>query len=49
MSYGHEHDRYCYWDHERCGWVCRPAAPSPVVEGVAVEVAAPVEVEPTGG
>jgi hypothetical protein len=24
----HEHDRSCYWDHLRCGWVCVPAAPA---------------------
>jgi hypothetical protein len=21
---GHRHDRHCYWDHLRCGWVCGP-------------------------
>jgi hypothetical protein len=25
---GHRHERQCYWDHLRCGWVCPPAAPS---------------------
>jgi hypothetical protein len=25
----HRHDRTCWWDHLRCGWVCAPAAPGP--------------------
>jgi hypothetical protein len=23
-GYGHRHGRYCYWDLDRCGWVCLP-------------------------
>jgi hypothetical protein len=23
-GYGHSHGRYCYWDLDSCGWVCRP-------------------------
>jgi hypothetical protein len=23
-DYGHRHGRYCYWDLDRCGWVCLP-------------------------
>lgn len=33
---GHRHDRSCYWDHLRCGWVCAPtrtpARPDPTTE-----------------
>jgi hypothetical protein len=30
----HAHGRSCYWDHLRCGWVCRPA-PDPGPAAVA--------------
>lgn len=28
----HDHDRHCWWDHLRCGWVCPPAQPTPEPE-----------------
>ncbi|HYH33117.1 MAG TPA: hypothetical protein VD903_22320 [Pseudonocardia sp.] len=30
----HRHDRSCYWDHRRCGWVCPPPPTRPTEEVV---------------
>jgi hypothetical protein len=49
-GYGHRHGRYCYWDLDRCGWVCLPdpseaTDPAPAASGESVPSPAP---EPAG-
>ncbi|NMO89964.1 hemerythrin domain-containing protein [Actinomycetospora sp. TBRC 11914] len=35
---GHRHTTRCWWDHERPGWVCPPAAPPPAPDAPLVDV-----------